>query len=190
MKAFLLTALVLLTGCAHTGVPPAFGFHGLVRPNRAVYCIIDADFTSDMCGDVAVAARKINAAVGWPLLNVPLEISFADTVLFTDKSEVILVGVDKLGTRILGETRVQLYETGDGFVRAELIIYSPLIWKDPMANPGMLESVVLHELTHAVGAGHAEQHGPFNSVMKPAWAPGAPTELTRNDLAALRSAYP
>lgn len=187
------TLFVTLTACAHR-LPadhglPAFGFHGYIHAHRAVVCLGDNDMTPERCEDVTRAAAKINAAVGFELLQPPQYVPMTSMPEYKPESEVILVGVDRLAPGTLGETRVQLYETGDGALRAELIIYAPLIWQDPLANPGMLEGVLLHELTHACGAGHAEQRGVIESVMRPGWRPGAPVDLTANDLAALRAAY-
>jgi hypothetical protein len=196
-KAMLLfIASLSLGACVHVGArptaPPTFGFHGIVSPGRDVACVIDADMTAARCDDVARAVDKIDSAVGYELLAAPRHITMAEVKALKPRDEVIVVGVDSLtdlhdfGGVVLGVTRASEYHKDTGVMCLQLIVYSPEIWLDD----AMMQSVVLHELLHAVGAEHAAQPGAFLSVEMPAWRPGAPTELTPGDISALRAAYP
>jgi len=183
---YLIFAL-FLSGCATTtqSVPPAFGFHGKVKPHRAVVCMIDADMTHERCDDVGRAVNKINEAVGYELLQEPTEIPLVDIQPVGGHSEVILVGVDVLQRGVLGVTAYKINTALGGYLAAEMVVFDIQIWKDPLA----VDAVILHELIHAIGAGHADQESGWESVMRPAYQPGAPINLTPADLAAIRAAY-
>ena len=179
-------ALLALAACSHTAPhPPSFGFHGLIRPHHDVACVIDEEMSVDQCELVAAAVDKINAAVGYELLTRPRLTTLEESRAAQPETETIYVGVTTLQPGVLGVTYPVLYEKGSGFLRLEVVVFDPSIFSDPLAAA----SVVLHELCHATGAVHAAQQGPYDSVMKPAWQPGAPVELTPNDVAALRAAY-
>ena len=183
--ALLLSTIAI--GCSHAKpkVPPAFGYHGLIRPHRDIACVLDDEMDAHMCDVVAQAAEKINSAVGYELLSVPRHTTLVESRAAKPDSEIIYVGVTALQPGILGVTYPVMYEKETGFIRLEVIVFDPQIWKDP----AMAAAVTLHELMHSVGAEHSSQLGPWDSCIKPQWKPGAPIELTPGDLAALRIAY-
>lgn len=148
--------------------------------------MIDTDMTHERCDAVVRAVDKIDSAVGFELFQVPTEIPLTDLPAYGGHSEVVLVGADRLQPGILGLTGYKVTDLQPGgWLAAEIIVFDISIWNDPLAA----DSVVLHELLHAVGAEHAAQEGAWESVMRPGWTPGAPIELTAADLAALRAAY-
>lgn len=182
LTRFAVVALLLSAACVHVPrvapPPPAFGFHSRVDAGRVVRCVVDEDMTANKCAIVAAAIDKINAAVGFQLMQAPEPMSPA---AFMGEVEaglpVTYVAIDRLPPGVLGLTGVR--------GRTMIVVYAPFIW----ADPAMRDSVVLHELLHAVGAGHAEQKGMYGSVERPGWEPGAPTDLTPADVASLRAAY-
>jgi hypothetical protein len=196
MKNLLVSLLLLAScDCAHLsphglpGSPPAFGFFARVRAGRQIRCIIDEDLSREQCDEVGRAANKINAAVGFELLGVPVYSDMAAFESSSDLDEVTwIVGAALPETdtsAVLGVTMPQKEEPVTGYMRRLLVAYSPRIW----VGRELFESVTLHELLHSVGAAHSEQDGLFASVMKPTWKVGAPTELTPADVDALRAAY-
>lgn len=138
-----------------------------------------------MCDQVHTAVDKINSAVGYELLSPPRHATLVESREAKPDRETIYVGVTALRPGVLGITYPVQYENETGYLRLQVIVFDPSIWADPF----MAASVVLHELCHAVGGLHAAQKGPFDSVLKPMWQPGAPVELTASDVAALRAAY-
>lgn len=198
MKYFFTALLLLSAGCAHTpstqaltpNVPPTFGFAGRVRPHRKVVCIIDKDMTQERCEAVSFAVEKINSAVGFELLKPPSLGTIEQWEMSETTDEITFVGVDNLleqtEGQALGITKWLAYEAATGYLRRELVILDPAIF----AGQELMESVMLHEMLHSVGASHAEQEGAFTSVLRPTWRPGAPASLSPGDVATLRLAYP
>lgn len=84
---------------------------------------------------------------------------------------------------VLGLTGVQAAE-GSACIEAAFVRLAPGILESPIGL-----QVLTHELTHALGAGHAEPRG-FPSLMTPAIShPAASQTLSPGDQAALRAAY-
>lgn len=178
--------LFVFAACGHNPAPPpSFGFHGRIRPHRDVACVLDAEMSVDHCDAVLTAVDKINAAVGYELLSVPRHTGLDESRAALPERETIYVGVTTLTPGILGVTYPVLYEKDTGYLHLEVIVLDPQIFRDNF----MRDSVILHELVHAVGADHAAQQSSWDSVLRPAWQPGAPVELTKADIASLRAAY-
>lgn len=184
MKSLLPALLLFATACTactarYPAAPPTMGFYATVDAGRPVRCVWDGPQGIDArkCAAVGRALGKINAAVGYQLLVGPFWASADELVAAKPAGAVTYVVQRPLPAGVLGLTA---YAT-----KVAVVVLSPDIWAD--ANE--TDSVVLHELLHSVGAGHAEQLGNYPSVERPVWQPGAPTELTRGDIAALRAAY-
>lgn len=183
---FAILALFGFVACSHIPAhPPSFGFHGRVRPHHDVACVVDEEFSVNDCTVVTAAIEKIDAAVGYELLSAPRITTLLESRSATTERETIYVGATSMPPGLLGATYPVKYEKETGYLRLEVVVFEKAIF----GNPFMAASVVLHEFLHAVGAVHAAQTGPWESVMAPAWRPGAPVELTPNDVAALRAAY-
>lgn len=177
LPALLLT--VLACTARYPAAPPTMGFYATVDAGRPVRCVWDGPRGINVrkCAAVGRALGKINAAVGYQLLVGPFWASADELAAAKPAGAVTYVVQRPLPAGVLGLTA---YAT-----KVAVVILSPDIWAD--ANE--TDSVVLHELLHSVGAGHAEQLGNYPSVERPVWLPSAPTELTRGDIAALRAAY-
>lgn len=181
-------ALLSLAACCHAppapqkAAPPAFGFSGLVHPHRRVLCV---DLTTAQCAEVAKAVDKIDSAVGFELLRHPEAAKGTDQL---DATEATLVfNDDEPNAEYWGATAPRSV-TQPCWLGIVTINFNPLIWQ----ASDLYEAVVLHELLHSVGGMHAAGDGEtvFSSALTPDWRPGRPTELTPEDRAALRAAYP
>lgn len=182
LRSFAAVCFLFAVACASVPrvapPPPAFGFHTRVDAHRPIRCVVDADMTPERCVFVLAAVDKINVAVGFELLQAPQIMRGEEFVEEAPRGlAVTYVAIDKLPPGVLGLTGLRK--------STAFVLLAPFIW----ADPAMRDSVVLHELLHSVGADHAPQRGAWGSVERPAWAPGAPTELTDADVASLRAAY-
>lgn len=166
--------------------PAPFGFFNVqCEAVRAVVCVPDADMDAVQCGLVTRAAvDAINSAVGREVLTyggaippVPAAVKRA-----VDAHQ-IPVWAEVLPEGVLGLTGVRNRD-GSACISAAFVRLAPGILESPIGV-----QVLTHELTHALGGGHAEPHG-FGSIMTPAISdPGASPVLSDGDRAALAQVY-
>ena len=193
MKAFVLAYFVLLTACAHVKIPPSFGFYSKQCVEvRKVVCLVDADMSADQCKATVVPAIKaINGAIGHPVFEflgtapMPAKESVAALI----KSGVYVIGgAPDLPANVLGVTGPANTDAANpGCITRVYTLVSTQIWG---IEAEYAQAVVLHEMVHALGAGHATSGAAYRSVETPSvgdksWV----NRLTIFDIAALRAAY-
>lgn len=156
---YLSFAFLCLSACAHAPTPAVFAF-GAVQcvESRAVACVGEGPH----CLAAANAVAIINAAVGRPIYRYIGSLPVG-TVMESVTAGIHVVMDGETPAGAAGFTAFK--ENNHCIYRSITVVNGKLI----ETIHGPMGAIVLHELIHALGAGHADGAGEsFGSVMAPA----------------------
>jgi hypothetical protein len=129
----------------------------------------------------------INRAVGFELLHYAGWLTLHSSADVPAKCvDLVLVGTSPLPGSAIGMTLPRCMQ--GAYISGTVILLDPFIWDAQAMRGALPEDVVLHELLHALGLGHADKDGAFPSIMQPS-ASAELHGLQPGDLASLRAVY-
>lgn len=193
-----LTLAAMCACCAHTHTPmqpPTSGYFGVIHPGKPVQCIMSnetetgegAGLTASQCQVLAEQIQIINKAVGFELLHYAGPVYPRTANDLAGKCEdFIYVGAGSLPGNTIGLTVPRCMQ--GPYIMGEVILLDPFIWDSEAMHGAQPADVVLHELLHAVGLGHADKDGAFASIMEPHIQRDV-HGLQPSDLVTLRTVY-
>lgn len=183
--------LLLLVSCAHftTPVPSALPFFAVQCVEiRQISCLVDADLSAERCHSlVDPAAREINVAVGRDVFAIGPDLDLEQgKAAFA--AGILVVAGGALPAGILGSTmpKVEIHkELGAACIDKVGIVLSAAWLASGEVD---MASVTLHEMLHALGAGHSLDESNYDSTMR-AIHEEKVRHLTRADVVSLRAVY-
>lgn len=163
-----------------------FGFYGIdPQLQRAVACIDTPAWPASEC--MATAAKSIyaiNNALGWEHYVFIGSITPAGAQQSYDNGTFLISGVPT-NHQWLAVTIPHF--TPEGEIVKAMVMLTPASIHGEFAT----DSVLTHELIHAMGADHAPCGGAWASIMAPAEnCPAKADHISAGDKATLRRAYP
>lgn len=189
---------LVCAGCASANssnawlyTPPPFGFYGMqCITQRHVVCLVDDEMNIAQCRrTVLPAIEEINKAVGREIYRFDGFSTFdgATALLQLNAGIYLIMGAKALPAETLGTTQTIGSDFAPTFNCIDRVVtrINPILWGRPYET-----AVLVHEMVHALGAGHTPDGGAFGSIMLP--QVGSPTwrdHLTEFDIANLRRVY-